>query len=186
VTGGDLVLRLARTDELRPDELAAIRDLMTVAFGNDPEEAFGDDDWAHALGGTHVLLEADGAILAHAAVVEREIRIGTRQLRTGYVEAVATRPDRQGEGHGTAVMRAVGERIRDGYELGVLGTGSHHFYERLGWRIWQGPSFVRERDGSERWTLDDDGYLMVLRTPGTPALDPAAPISCDWRPGDSW
>jgi len=27
---------------------------------------------------------------------------------------------------------------------------------------------------------------MVLRTPSTPALDEAAPISCDWRPGDVW
>ena len=39
-----------------------------------------------------MLLEIDGQIVAHAAVVEREIHIGDRTLRTGYVEAVATAP----------------------------------------------------------------------------------------------
>jgi aminoglycoside 2'-N-acetyltransferase I len=82
-------------------------------------------------------------------------------------------------------MEAVNALIRDGYELGVLGTGSHHFYERLGWRTWQGPAFVRT-DGGERRTPDEEGFLLVLATPSSPALDPAAPISCDWRPGDAW
>ena len=39
---------------------------MTLAFGDDEEERFGDDDWAHALGGVHVVLDVDGEIVAHA------------------------------------------------------------------------------------------------------------------------
>ena len=35
-------------------------------------------------------------------------------------------------------------------------------------------------------TPDVDGFIMVLATPTTPPLDLAAPISCDWRPGDVW
>jgi aminoglycoside 2'-N-acetyltransferase I len=178
-------LRRLRTDELAPAEVAAIRALMTDAFGDEEEERFTDHDWAHAIGGMHVVLDIDRRIVAHASLVEREIQVGGRRLRTGYVEAVATAPDRQGRGIGTIVMRAIDELIRDGFELGVLGTGSQHFYERLGWRSWLGRSAVRTADGL-RPTPDDDGYLMVLDTPASPDLDLSAPISCEWRPGDVW
>jgi aminoglycoside 2'-N-acetyltransferase I len=178
-------LRRIATDELDPAETAAIRTMLIMAFGDDPEERFTDDDWVHAVGGSHFVLDIDGEIVAHAAVVEREIRVDGRALRTGYVEAVATAPDRQGRGLGTIVMTAVGEHIREQFQLGVLGTGRQHFYERLGWRTWRGPSSVRWPDGL-RATPDDDGYLMVLEALSTPPLDLDAPIDCDWRPGDSW
>ena len=71
------------------------------------------------------------------------------------------------------------------FELGALGTGVQGFYERLGWQMWAGPSSVRATEG-ERRTPDEDGYIMVLRTPSSAAIDLAAGISCDWRPGDVW
>lgn len=149
------------------------------------EGAFEDTDWEHALGGTHVVLELGGELLAHAAVVERQIDVDGRPLRTGYVEAVATRVGHHGRGHGSAVMGEVGAIIRDGFELGVLGSGRFAFYERLGWERWRGPSFVRTAGGLEA-TPDDDAYLLVLRTPSTPPLDVRASITCEWRPGDVW
>jgi aminoglycoside 2'-N-acetyltransferase I len=82
-------------------------------------------------------------------------------------------------------MEAVGALLEERVELGVLATGVHGFYERLGWRTWAGPSFVRAADGLQP-TPGEDGYIMVLRTPSTPELDPRAPISCDWRSGDVW
>jgi len=113
------------------------------------------------------------------------LHIGGTPLRTGYVEAVATAPSHERRGLGTSVMRDVGTYISERFELGALGTGSHGFYERLGWVAWAGPSSVRMPDG-ERRTPDDDPYIMVLRTPSSPPLDITAPISCDWRPGDVW
>jgi aminoglycoside 2'-N-acetyltransferase I len=178
-------LRLIATDSLAPAELRAIRDLLDAAFGSDPDDAFTDDDWAHALGGLHAVLEDDGGVVAHASVVERRLEVGGVPLRTGYVEAVATGAARQRRGYGSQVMEAIGEHIRERFPLGALGTGSHGFYERLGWERWRGPSSVRTADG-EQPTPDDDGYIMVLRTPASPPLDVDAPISCDWRPGDVW
>ena len=127
----------------------------------------------------------DGEIVCHAAVVERELWMNDRPLRTGFVEAVATNPDRQGQGLGSLVMGQVNAIIRDGFELGALGTGSNGFYERLGWVTWQGPTFVRTVAGLQR-TPDEDGGIMVLETPTSPTLDLRASISCDWRPGDVW
>ena len=179
--------RRVATADLTTDDLAQIRRLLWAAFDDDdPEEAFTEADWEHALGGVHVILDDDGAIVAHASVVTRELHVGGRPLRTGYVEAVATDPARQGRGLGTTVMREIGAIIRDRFELGALGTGEQGFYERLGWRIWRGASFVRASDG-DRPTPDEDGFIMVLRTPLTPAdLDETDPISCEWRPGDVW
>jgi len=178
-------MRVLATAQLTTDETDAIRELMQAAFGEDEDERFEDDDWEHALGGTHVVLDFDGEIVAHAAVVERDLHVAGRALRTGYVEAVATAPGRQGEGHGTRVMSEVGTIIAGRYELGALGTGSHHFYERLGWRTWRGPSFVRTAGGNRR-TSDDDGYILVLLTPASPPIELTDPISCEWRPGDVW
>ncbi len=178
------VRRLA-TEDLTTSEIAAIRALLVAAFGSDEEEAFTDDDWEHAIGGVHFVLEVDGEIGAHASVVERDLHVDGRPLRTGYVEAVATDPERQGAGLGSLLMGEVSEYIRDGFELGALGTGRQRFYERMGWRTWTGPSAVRTAKG-ERPTPDDDGYIMVLATPTSPPLDLSAAISCEWRPGDVW
>ena len=177
-------LRTLPTEALTSEELRAIRALMELAFGSG-DEAFQEADWQHALGGTHFVLDVDGEVVSHASVVERPIEIGGRPFRTGYVEAVATAPDRQGRGYGTAVMRAAGDHIRASFELGALGTGEHRFYERLGWETWQGPAFVRAPEGLTR-TPAEEGFILVLRTPASPDFHLTEPISCDWRPGDVW
>lgn len=176
--------RRVPTDELTTAEVSALRGLLWAAFPPG-DEGFTEEDWEHALGGMHFLLDDDGAIAAHASVVERELHVAGRPLRTGYVEAVATTPAAQGRGLGTIVMRDMTGYVRDEYELGALGTGVHRFYERLGWETWRGPSAVRTVEGLVR-TPDDDGYIMVLRTRTSPPLDPVTPISCEWRPGDVW
>jgi aminoglycoside 2'-N-acetyltransferase I len=178
-------VRRARTRDLSRVEVVTIRALLDAAFGDDEEERFEDEDWEHALGGTHFIAELDGTIVAHASVVERDIHVDGRPLRTGYVEAVATAAGLHGRGIGSALMAEVTADVRDRFELGVLGTGRHRFYERLGWVTWRGPSFVRTDAGQER-TPDEDGHILVLATPTSPPLDLVAPISCDWRPGDVW
>lgn len=172
------------TDELAPAEVAKLRVLLDAAWA-DMEVAFTDDDWEHATGGAHFVVREAGEIVSHAAVVERFLRTGGRELRTGYVEAVVTRPDRQRRGLGTAMMGQVGSYIRKTFDLGALDTGEFGFYERLGWVRWRGPTAVRTSDG-EVATPEEDGLVMVLLTPAVPELDVAAPISCEWRPGDVW
>jgi len=184
----ELRLVVARTDELSEALLAEVRALLDAAFDDPahPEEAFDDDDWDHALGGTHVLLlDDERRVVSHASVVDRIIDVGGRALRTGYVEGVATRGSSEGEGHGTRVMEQVADLIADRHQLGALGTGAFHFYVRLGWERWQGPSFVRRGDEVHRTPDDDDG-IMVLRVDPSVVPDLTAPISCDDRSGDAW
>lgn len=178
-------MRRLFTTDLTLEGVTAIRDLLVMAFGPEEDERFGEDDWQHALGGMHFVLDLEGVIVGHASVVERELQVDGRVLRTGYVEAVGVAPDRQGVGLGSQLMIDVNAWIRERFELGALGTGRHSFYQRLGWRTWTGPTSVRTVDGTRR-TPDEDGYILVLETPSSPPLDLAAALSCEWRPGDVW
>ena len=85
------------------------------------------------------------------------------------------------------VMQEAGRVIERDYELGALadGTGIPGFYQRLGWETWRGPTFVAGPEGPVR-TAEDDGGILVLRTPATAGLEPTGPLVCDWRAGDVW
>jgi hypothetical protein len=62
-------IRLIPSDKLRADEEAALRELFDEAWSDDAEGGFTDQDWGHAVGGVHVIAEADGHMVAHASVV---------------------------------------------------------------------------------------------------------------------
>jgi aminoglycoside 2'-N-acetyltransferase I len=181
-----LTVRSVRTHELPSRQLSEIRALLDAAFLDHPDGEFTDDDWGHTIGGLHVVVLENDLVVAHASVVPRVIEVGGVPFRTGYVEGVATLPDRRGQGLGTLAMQSITQRIRAAEELGVLGTGAYRFYERLGWERWQGPSFVRHTDGSVGRTPGDDDGLMVLRAGPSAGIDLASSITCHDRPGDCW
>jgi aminoglycoside 2'-N-acetyltransferase I len=159
-------LHQARTDQLSETFLHQLRSKLDRAFPND----FSDDDWAHSLGGVHVWVSDPWNLISHGSLVERTLAFPGVVLRVGYVEAVATASDRRREGHASLVMKAIGSLIRTRYRVGALSTGTHAFYETLGWERWRGKTFVYGPEGPER-TPNDDGDVMILRTP---------------RPGDVW
>ncbi len=176
-----VVLHAAATSALSPTVLGALRALLDAAF----DGRFTDDDWAHALGGVHVWLHDGSAVTAHGSLVERTLTCAGTRLQAGFVEAVATAAGHRRRGHGTRVMAHIGELIRARYPIGALSTGAHAFYETLGWERWRGLTFVDGPDGRMR-TPDDDGDVMILRTPGGPPLDLDGDIVSDWRRGDVW
>jgi aminoglycoside 2'-N-acetyltransferase I len=177
-------LRRLATHELTDREIEAARRILWAAFVA-VDGGMTEDDWRHAVGGVHVLLELDSEVVGHASVVERELRVAGRPFRTGYVEAVAIDPPLQRTGLGTRLMGEIGSIVAERFELGALATGTPEFYERLGWLRWAGPTFVRTPTGLER-TAEEDGGILVLPTGTTMDLDRSASISCDWRTGDVW
>ena len=174
-------IRLAHTYELDAATLSAIRGLLEDSFTGGFEES----DWEHALGGIHALAVDDGGIVAHAAVVQRRLLHEDKAWRTGYVEAVGVRRDRQGEGLGAAAMRALGTVIRGAYEIGALAAGERagRLYQSLGWQRWRGRTWALTPRGVER-TSDDDDSTYVL--PVVAPIDVTGDLVCDWRDGDVW
>lgn len=178
-------LHVAQTEEIDPETFDRLTALCEAAF----EEPFAPV-WERVGPGIHVFLEGDGRLLAHAMIVDRRLYIGHEgdlALDVGYVENVATDPERHGQGHGTRVMQEVGRIVAEEYVLGALATGRSAFYERLGWETWRGPTWVRMLDGQRVRSARQDGDVMVLRTPRTPPdLDLGGPIAVDWRPEEPW
>ena len=177
-------IRELSTHDLRPREIAEIRSLLDAAFASH-DVAYADEDWSNALGGRHVLMDDDGVIVAHAAVVERELQTAGHRLLTGYVEAVATLPSHQGRRLGSRIMGAVEEHVDRAFAFGALSSAGTTLYARRGWLPWLGETYVRRDDRLVR-TPEDDDALYVRRTPSSPELDLSEPISCEWRPGDVW
>lgn len=173
-------VRVAHTADLDPATRSAIRALLDTAFDGD----FGDTDWAHALGGMHATAWDGPDLVGHASVVQRLFLHRGAAVRTGYVEAVAVRPDRRRGGVGAAVMAPLERIIRAAYDLGALSSSEMAipFYLARGWQVWQGPSSVLTTDGRTP-TEDDDGGIYVL--PVVP-VDLTAGLTCDWRDGDVW
>ena len=174
--------RLVHTSDLDGETLLSARELLRGAYG----DRFSDADWDHTLGGMHAIIGHRGALIAHAAVVQRRLLCAGTALRCGYVEAVAVREDWRGQGLGHAVLDAVEQVIRGAYQLGALsaGTGAGaRLYRPRGWLHWRGPTSVLAPRGLVR-TPDEDGTVFIL--PVSVSLDPSADLVCDWRDGDVW
>src|SRR4051812_30791717 len=122
--------------ELIVAESAALHTELRSALDTLWDAAFDDftaEDANHAFGGVHVLAVEEDRVLAHGSVVPRRLLVGGLPLAAGYVEGVATLPERQGSGLGSRVMAALAAVIRQRHDLGALSTGAHGFYERRGW-----------------------------------------------------
>ena len=134
--------RLVHTSDLDADTLDNARRMVIEAYADDATAgAFTAADWEHSLGGMHALICHHGAIIAHGAVVQRRLIYRGTALRCGYVEAVAVREDRRGQGLATAVLDAVEQVIRGAYQLGALSSSeaARPIYSARGRLPWQVP-----------------------------------------------
>lgn len=198
---GVITIERVSTADLRPRVLGALVDLWAEAYREDLSRYF--EDIGH---GVHFIGRRGTDVVSHAMWVERRLYPqGLPPLRSAYVELVATRVAEQGKRFATAVMERVADEMRP-FDIGALSPAVPRFYERLGWEMWRGPLFVRggdrsaapEGDTAAAWSLDatpaavpitetPDEFVMVLRTPNTPAeLDLSAPLAVDWRRGEVW
>ena len=85
--------RLVHTADLDNETRDDARRMVIDAFA---AASSSDADWEHALGGMHALICHHGALIAHAAVVQRRLLYRDSALRCGYVEGVAVREDWRG------------------------------------------------------------------------------------------
>ena len=173
---------VVESDQVDPATRLRLRALWDRAFG----ARFTDDDADHAYGGVHVLAREGDRLIGHASAVPRLIRFGEEPWRTvGYVEAVATDPEFQGEGIGRRTMERLQKEISARWPVALLSTGrATGFYELLGWERWRGLSYTRTSTGVVR--DGEHGGLMVLRLDPSAVPDLAVGVTCEDRSGDAW
>ncbi|MEV7178073.1 GNAT family N-acetyltransferase [Kitasatospora sp. NPDC093679] len=174
-------VQVAHTADLDAKTLAAARGLLDEVFAPDMT----DEDWEHCLGGLHTLVRDGAELVGHAAIVQRRLLHGGRALRTGYVEGVAVRADRQRDGIGSAMLAELVRIARGAYDLAALGSTDTAvpFYTAHGWRPWRGRTYALTPDGIRRTAEEDDGiYVLPLAVP----VDVTGELVADWREGDVW
>jgi aminoglycoside 2'-N-acetyltransferase I len=139
-----------------------------------------------AYGGVHVVARDGERLIGHASVVPRRIRFGDQPWRTvGYVEAVATDPQRQAEGIGRRVMERLRVEISSRWPVALLSTGrAAGFYELLGWELWRGLSYTQTATG----VVPDGkhGGQLILRLEASVVPDLLVDVTCEDRSGDAW
>jgi aminoglycoside 2'-N-acetyltransferase I len=170
-------IRVASRVELGTQLSAQVAALCAEAY----EEPF-EELLAEFTDSVHVLGFVEGALVSHALWVARDLLHQGIRLRTAYVEAVATRPLYRGRGYASAVLRVLASEITD-FDLGALSPFDPAYYARLGWESWLGPRLLLTDDGA---VPTPDEEVMILRLPGTPALDLHGSLTAFWRPGDIW
>lgn len=173
--------RLVHTADLDSETRQRVWQMVTAAFAGD----FTDNDWEHALGGMHALIWQHGAIVGHAAVVQRRLINRGHALRCGYLEAVAVREDCRGRGLAHALLDGIEQVIRGAYQLGAVSSSApaRRVYTARGWLPWTGATSALAPTGPVR-TPEDDGTVLVL--PAGIDLDTSTELMCDWRDGNVW
>jgi len=174
---------VVESDQIDEATRSGLRTLWDRAFG---DRFFSDDDADHAYGGVHVLVRDGDRLISHASAVPRRIRFGEQPWRTvGYVEAVATDPERQGEGMGRRTIERLRGEISSRWPVALLSTGrATGFYELLGWEKWRGLSYTQTATGVV--PDGDHGGLMILRLDLSVVPDLSVGVTCEDRPGDAW
>ena len=167
-----------------PSTRQAILQLCNAAYGEDLASYF------EALTADyHLLAKLDNRLAGHAMIVTRWLQCGDGPLlRTAYVELVATAPEHQGRGIATAIMRRLATLAAElDFDLAALCPVEPELYRRLGWEEWLGPLFIRMHEQSDEKASSKiptpEERVMVLRLPGSPALDVNRALSAEWRGG---
>jgi aminoglycoside 2'-N-acetyltransferase I len=162
------------------DTEISIRALLDLAYEGD----FSYEDWEHTFGGRHFIGFLDDTIIAHGSVVPRNIFIDGKSLTVGYVEAIAVLPSHWRQGFGSQLMQQITKFCQDNYELSMLSTDEDQFYKRLGWKQFQGESFVKNGDSEVRTAEEDEGLMFL--TGKSSQIREIRRAVCESRSGDDW
>lgn len=166
--------------DLSAAELAEQADLGRRAWAasaeTDPRYPFGLT-WAPPTW-LALVRDSDGRLVGRAGVLERSVRWGDRQVRTGGVSSVSTDPALRGRGVASAAVGRLMTFLCDELEaqVGLLLASrmGRPVYARLGWQVVPGSLRCQQPDGLLVW---DDEF------PDRPAMAWACP-GFDLPPGD--
>jgi putative acetyltransferase len=117
----------------RAEDAAAVRALVTAAFGPDGDTA----DFVEAVRGRAEVCLAEvavagGVIVGHAQWCAAPLTVDGRKVRTAYLACLSVRPDLQKRGVGSRLVRSGLKRLTEsGYGAASL-LGDPAYYGRFG------------------------------------------------------
>jgi GNAT superfamily N-acetyltransferase len=181
-SGDAVTVSVSSTEELTAAQRTAVIEVCVAAHA---KEGFRELFTRYIpSGGRHFLGFRESELVSHAVVTRRFLQPeGHPILATAFVDAVATVPEHQRNGFGSAVMRRLVADIDD-YEISCLQTDRPTFYGRLGWEVWLGELAGRGED--RLIPTPEQRGVMVHRLPRTPALDLGTLLTIERQPDRIW
>jgi len=106
----------------------------------------------------------DGELVGHAGVVKRVISVGGRTLEVGGITGVVTEPGYRRRGVASSLIAHGLTFLRDEHQIRLAlltcSRGLGPLYEKLGWRVVQGPTVYAQPDGPRTCS----GLTMVMES----------------------
>jgi predicted N-acetyltransferase YhbS len=122
-----------------------------------------------------LVLDGDGAIVGHVAIVVRNATWDGRAIKVGGLGGVATREDWRRRGVARRAMATALQEIKQAHkaDFGLLFCEPRHapLYEKLGWRSFAGDVFVMQPQGRARFGVTDPYVFDLALAPRSGVLD---------------
>jgi GNAT superfamily N-acetyltransferase len=150
---------LQQVADLTADEQSALRTLSLAVYPAEVAAAWPGRtiEWAPAQWAV-IGWDAEGAALCYVGAVLREARWNDRAVRVGGIGGVKTHPASRGRGFATTAIQQALDFFRGqgnvDFGLLVCEPGLVPFYERLGWRRFDGDLFVTQRQATVPFTFN--------------------------------
>lgn len=164
-------LRLLDEPDVTLDEDAAIRAGLCRCFPPDVEIFSQTRSWHGSRPAFSLVTEEGREIVAHAGIVDREIRVGGKPVRVAGVQNVYVLPEYRGRGLFRQVMAAAMDEARQrGLEFGLLfctpDIGAK--YSRLEWHTLDERTIARIDEQGLPCPLPEKNVTMYLPLAGRP------------------
>lgn len=131
---------------------------------------FPDVDWSHA---EHwVLGYRDGVLVGSAGIHRREGQVDGKTVTIAGIGGVKTHPDHQKRGYASAILdnaiALIEETIAPTFSLIFVESHNRDFYEKRGWRVFEGKVVVEQPAGylnfPDKRTMVRDGAKPAPRS----------------------
>lgn len=130
--GGGTALRVTVRPE-RPEDVDAVQAVVAAAFGDEPvadllEDLRRNPAWL----GLSLVAELDGDVVGHVSLTRAWVDDPSRVVEVLVLSPLSVRPDRQGQGLGSALVGAALDLAGDRDEPLVFLEGDPAYYSRMG------------------------------------------------------
>ena len=164
----DVRVLVVRSDEMTPEQRAAMHALQVACFSDVPYEELMEDFVAESFAKVLAYAGGGGELVGCVSVFKREVQYEGRRVVLGGFGGTCTRADLRRRGIGARVCRAASELLRgEGCDVAFLAAapGTERFYGQFGFVPLGKPyTFVNARGVTKRPDTWDDGMLAPVRS----------------------